>query len=152
MADYAFRRYHTDLLGAINMPKQVKELTGIVNSRYHEFTERAVKIYQQSIAQLKDFPVLKNQGCLQKVYPALEEGKKVVFVMVDAFRFEMGNSGKQKERWFPIALTQQKSRKPHMRRTARCIRLFCCRYSSPRRVILVLWPKTSIYPASSSNR
>lgn len=89
-ADYAFRRYHTDLLGAINMPKQVKELTKIVNTRYHEFTERAVKIYQRSITQLKDFPILKNQGCLQKVYPALEEGKKVVFVMVDAFRFEMG--------------------------------------------------------------
>lgn len=90
LADYAFRKYHTDLLGAIITPKQVKELTEIVNIRYQEFTERAVKIYQQSITQLKDFPVLKNQGCLQKVYPALEEGKRTVFVMVDAFRFEMG--------------------------------------------------------------
>lgn len=92
MADYAFRRYHTDLLGAISMPKQTKELTEIVNSRYREFTERAVKVYQLNIKDLKVCAVLKNQGCVQKVYPALKDGKRVVFVMVDAFRFEMGKN------------------------------------------------------------
>lgn len=89
-ADYAFRRYHTDLLGAIGMPKQTKELTEILNGLYREFTERAVKAYQQKIKEVKDYTALKNQGCVEKVYPALKEGKRVVFVMVDAFRYEMG--------------------------------------------------------------
>lgn len=91
-ADLAFRRYHTDRLGAINLPKQVKDLTDIVNSAYREFTERGVREYQRAIKQLKDFPQLKNQGCLEEVYPALKKGKRVVFVMVDAFRYEMGKT------------------------------------------------------------
>ena len=91
-ADFAFRRYHTDLLGAINMPKQVKSLTELLNAKYREFTERGVKVYQQSILELKDYPELNNQGFVQKVYPALKDDKRVVFVMVDAFRFEMGKT------------------------------------------------------------
>lgn len=92
LADNAFRRYHTDLLGSINMPKQVSALTNMVNTRYREFTEREVKVYQQNIKELKDFADLKNQGCVQKVYPALKDGKRVVLVMVDAFRYEMGKT------------------------------------------------------------
>lgn len=91
-ADFAFRRYHTDLLGAINMSKQVKSLTELLNAKYREFTERGVKVYQQSILELKDYPELNNQGFVQKVYPALKDDKRVVFVMVDAFRFEMGKT------------------------------------------------------------
>lgn len=91
-ADFAFRRYHTDLLGAINMPKQVRSLTELLNAKYREFTERGVKVYQQSILELKDYPELNNQGFVQKVYPALKDDKRVVFVMVDAFRFEMGKT------------------------------------------------------------
>ena len=91
-ADYAFRRFHTERLGAINTPKQVKELADFVNLRYQEFTGRAVKVYQNSIKQLKDCSNLKNQGCIQEVYPALQLGKRVVFVMVDAFRYEMGKN------------------------------------------------------------
>lgn len=91
-ADRAFRRYHTDLLGAINIPEQANEMTALLNSRYRDFTERAVKIYQQQIEHLKDFPELKNQGCPQEVYPELKAGKRVVLLMVDAFRYEMGKS------------------------------------------------------------
>ena len=91
-ADYAFRRFHTERLGVINSPKQVKELTDFVNSRYQEFTERAVKVYQNTIKELKDCVQLKNQGCVQEVYPALQAGKRVVLVMVDAFRYEMGKN------------------------------------------------------------
>ena len=91
-ADFAFRRYHSDLLGAINIPKQVKSLTELQNAKYREFTERGVKVYQQNIKELKDHPELNNQGCVQMVYPALKDGKRVVFVMVDAFRYEMGKT------------------------------------------------------------
>jgi len=89
-ADFAFRRFHTEKMGALNLPKQVNELTDIVNKRYREFTERSVKVYQQKAEELKHLSSAKNQGCVEKVFPALKEGKRVVFVMVDAFRYEMG--------------------------------------------------------------
>ncbi len=90
-ADFAFRRFHKEKMEAISIPKQAKDLTDILNTRYREFTERSVKIYQQKAEELKDLSSAKNQGCVEKVYPALNEGKRVVFVMVDAFRYEMGN-------------------------------------------------------------
>lgn len=90
IADYAFRRYHTDLQGAVTMPKQVREMTEMIDNRYREFSERGVKAYQQLIMELTDWPDLKNQGCIQEVYPALKAGKRVVLIMEDAFRYEMG--------------------------------------------------------------
>lgn len=91
-ADFAFRRFHTEKMGATSIPDQVKELTELVNTRYREFTERSVKTYQQKVEELKNISSAKNQGCVEKVYPALNEGKRVVFVMVDAFRYEMGKN------------------------------------------------------------
>ena len=91
-ADGAFRKYHTERLGAMSMPRQEKQLTEYLNTQYRDFTERAVKIYQDSILQVKDENELRNQGCLEIVYPALKEGKRVVLVTVDAFRYEMGKT------------------------------------------------------------
>lgn len=91
-ADGAFRKYHTERLGAMSMPRQEKQLTEYLNTQYRDFTERAVKIYQDSILQIKDEKELSNQGCLEIVYPALKEGKRVVLVTVDAFRYEMGKT------------------------------------------------------------
>jgi len=105
-ADGAFRKYHTDRLGAMSLPCQEKELTDILNTQYRDFTERAVKVYQESIAQLKDEKDLKNQGCPELVYPALKEGKRVVLVTVDAFRYEMGKTFAQRiERSFRDRVT-----------------------------------------------
>ena len=91
-ADGAFRKYHTERLGAMSMPRQEKELMEYLNSQYRDFTERAVKVYQESILQLKDEKEVRNQGGPELVYPALKEGKRVVFVTVDAFRYEMGKT------------------------------------------------------------
>lgn len=95
-ADGAFRKYHTERLGAISLPRQEKTLTEYLNSQYREFTERAVKVYQEAILQLKDETSLRNQGCPEIVYPALNEGKRVVLVTVDAFRYEMGKTFAQR--------------------------------------------------------
>ena len=92
VADNAFRKFHTDKLGMLHLPKQADELTTIINKHYREFTERGVKAYQQFITNKKEYPTLKNQGYIQFVKPALKNGKRVVFVMVDAFRFEMGKT------------------------------------------------------------
>lgn len=91
-ADGAFRKYHTERLGAMNMPRQEKQLTEYLNAQYRDFTERAVKVYQDFILQVKDEKELRNQGCPEIVYPALKEGKRVVLVTVDAFRYEMGKT------------------------------------------------------------
>ena len=92
VADNAFRKFHTDKLGMLHLPKQADELTTIIDKHYREFTERGVKAYQQFIIDKKEYPTLKNQGYIQFVKPALRNGKRVVFVMVDAFRYEMGKT------------------------------------------------------------
>lgn len=92
VADNAFRKFHTDKLGMLHLPKQADELTTIINKLYREFTERGVKAYQQFITDKKEYPTYKNQGYIQFVKPALRNGKRVVFVMVDAFRYEMGKT------------------------------------------------------------
>ena len=91
-ADGAFRKYHTERLGAMSMPRQEKLLTEYLNAQYRDFTERAVKVYQDFILQVKDEKELRNQGCPEIVYSALKEGKRVVLVTVDAFRYEMGKT------------------------------------------------------------
>ena len=92
VADNAFRKFHTDKLGMLHLPKQADELTTIIDKHYREFTEREVKAYQQFITDKKEYPTLKNQGYIQFVKPAMRNGKRVVFVMVDAFRYEMGKT------------------------------------------------------------
>jgi hypothetical protein len=92
VADNAFRKFHTDKLGMLHLPKQADELTNLINKHYREFTERGVKAYQQLIIDIKDYPKLRNQGYIQFVKPAIKNGKRVVFVMVDAFRYEMGKT------------------------------------------------------------
>lgn len=90
--DFAFRKFYTEKMAALSLPKAVKELGDLVNVRYREFSERGVKEYQKRVEELKDIPRLRNQGYVEKVYPALKDGKRVVFAMIDAFRFEMGKA------------------------------------------------------------
>lgn len=91
-ADYAFRCFHTKLKVITNNLKQINELTEFFNNAYREYTEVGVKLYQDKIKELTKIDNLKNQGCIEKVYPALKDGKRVVFFMVDALRYEMGKA------------------------------------------------------------
>ena len=90
IADEAFRRFHTELLNIVNHTRYIKELTEIMDSRYRDSNDRAVKEYQAHITEVIDNLEMKNQGCPQIVYPALAEGKRVVLAMVDGLRYEMG--------------------------------------------------------------
>lgn len=89
-ADYAFRRYLTEIQEAISLPAIVKSLSGYVDGLYKDFAERSVKEYQLHAKDIKEHEEFKNQGCVEVVYPALKEGKRVVLFFVDAFRYEMG--------------------------------------------------------------
>lgn len=88
--DEAFRRFHANLQNVITHTAYINELSEILNSRYRDYNERTVKAYQSHVLEAKDLPELKNQACIQIVYPALAEGKRVVYVTVDAMRYEMG--------------------------------------------------------------
>lgn len=67
------------------------ELTELFFTRYREFAERSVKAYQEKITEIATLPELANQIGCQFVYPSLSEGKRVAMVLVDAFRYEIGN-------------------------------------------------------------
>lgn len=95
LTDEAFRRFHTDLQNVITHTSYINELTDILNTRYREFNERTVKAYQAHVGECKELPELKNQACTQFVYPAINDGKRVVYVTVDAFRYEMGMAFKR---------------------------------------------------------
>lgn len=89
-ADQAYRVFHTIRLGSISLPSQVKELENFVNTHYNEFICRGVREYQRSIVEIKNTPELNNQSFERCVCPRLKDGKRVVFIMVDALRYEMG--------------------------------------------------------------
>ena len=92
-ADMAFRRFHTILQQLDYISPQIKQLTSIVNNNYQDFTERCVKEYQQFVAgeELKTNPgIQRNITAFKQIQADLDAGKKVVMVMADAFRYEMG--------------------------------------------------------------
>ena len=89
-ADKAFRRYLTDSQEVVSLPAAVKTMTQYVEGLYADFTERSVKEYQMRAGEIKNHEQLRNQGCIDIVYPALKEGKRVALFFVDAFRYEMG--------------------------------------------------------------
>lgn len=95
IADEAFRRFQTEQQNVIKPTVYINQMTEILNVRYRDFCERSVKEYQKFIENIKDEFELKNQGCPQIVYPAIKEGKRVVFAMIDALRYEMGMSFKK---------------------------------------------------------
>jgi hypothetical protein len=89
-ADKAYRRYLTDSQEVVSLPTAVKTMTQYVEGLYADFTERSVKEYQMRAGEIKNHEQLRNQGCIDIVYPALKEGKRVALFFVDAFRYEMG--------------------------------------------------------------
>lgn len=91
-ADFAYRKYLTDIQDLIAPPVVVNAMTAYVDGVYSDFTERSVKEYQLHAKEIKEFDDLKNQGCVDEVYPALADGKRVVLFFVDAFRYEMGKT------------------------------------------------------------
>lgn len=92
-ADMAFRRFHTLLQQLDYTNNQIKTLTQLVNSNYADFTERCVKEYQQYAEKnglASDVKIHRNITVFKQVKNDLDAGKKVVMVMADAFRYEMG--------------------------------------------------------------
>ncbi len=92
-ADLAFRKFHTRLQTLDYSTKAIGQLEQMVNASYRDFTDRVVKEYQ-SYAEAKglagDVGIKRNIISFNFVRDDLNAGKKVVMVMADAFRYEMG--------------------------------------------------------------
>lgn len=92
-ADLAFRKYHTKLTALdFDMP-QICDLTSRFNEVYRNFTESVQAKYQQLVQQegWNHLAIDYNLGAFGRYLSAdLKQGKRVVFIMADAFRYEMG--------------------------------------------------------------
>lgn len=91
LADKAFRTFNTIKLLQNEAPYE-NELTDLLMSRYRDFADRSVKVYQDKIREITSTSTLANQVCKQRVYSALSEGKRVAAVFVDAMRYEIGST------------------------------------------------------------
>ena len=93
-ADNAFRNYMTIEQNLSHLSPQITELSKAVTDAYRGFTEMEVRQYQHIIAAeglQGEIGIQRNVNAFNTfISPLLAEGKKVILVMADAFRFEMG--------------------------------------------------------------
>ena len=93
-ADNAFRHYKMMEQNMSYTTPFVTELSNAVDDAYRSFTEKAANLYQQSVVKegmQGELGIQRNTNAFNThIAPLLAQGKKVVLVMADAFRFEMG--------------------------------------------------------------
>lgn len=92
-ADLAFRKFHTRLQTLDYSSKVISQLEQMADASYRSFTEMVVKEYQTYVEAKGlngDLGIKRNILSFQSVKEELEAGKRVVMVMADAFRYEMG--------------------------------------------------------------
>ncbi len=92
-ADTSFRRFLTlTKQGQFSLP-QVEQINNLIDSSYRCFCDRSVAIYQDYIQSggISHGNIEKNLGVFDRlILPLLKKGKRLVMIMVDGFRFEMG--------------------------------------------------------------
>lgn len=96
--DSAFRHYQTLLSQSSSDILQTEEMTQVVHSNYRAFTEHIQKTYQEKFAEegYGAMSIASNLGFWNEyVKPLLDKKKKVVVLMADAFRYEMGKELEQ---------------------------------------------------------
>ena len=92
-ADLAFRKFHTKLQTLDYSSRTIAQLEQMVDASYRGFTERVVKEYQQYVEAnglSGDLGITRNTSAFNFIKSDLDAGRKVVMVMADAFRYEMG--------------------------------------------------------------
>ncbi len=90
--DQNFRKFCHEINQDYDLP-QLEKLTKLTVTAYQEFTERIVEIYQRLIEEngFSQVNFIRNQKAFDTyVSLELESGKKVMLVLVDGMRFEMG--------------------------------------------------------------
>lgn len=93
-ADNAFRHYMTIEQDISHVSPYINDLSKAVVDAYRSFTETEVQQYQQTVASeglQGEIGIQRNTNAFSThIAPLLAQGKKVVLVMADAFRFEIG--------------------------------------------------------------
>lgn len=90
--DRNFRKFCHEINQDYDIP-QLDALSKLTVSTYREFTERTVGIYQRFIVEcgFSHINVISNINAFDfHVQPEIESGKKVMLVLVDGMRYEMG--------------------------------------------------------------
>lgn len=90
--DYNFRKFCHEINQDYDIP-QLQKLEKLTVATYREFTERIVAIYQRLISE-NGFSHLNRPSNLNAfdfyLSPEIEAGKKLILVLVDGMRYEMG--------------------------------------------------------------
>ncbi len=93
-ADNAFRHYMTIEQDISHVSPYINDLSKAVVEAYRSFTETEVQQYQQTVVSeglQGEIGIQRNINAFNThIAPLLAQGKKVVLVMADAFRFEIG--------------------------------------------------------------
>ena len=93
-ADNAFRHYMTIEQDISHVSPYINNLSKAVVDAYRSFTETEVQQYQKTVASeglQGEIGIQRNTNAFNTyITPLLAQGKKVVLVMADAFRFEIG--------------------------------------------------------------
>ena len=93
-ADNAFRHYMTIEQDISHVSPYINDLSKAVVDAYRSFTETEVQQYQQTVVSeglQGEIGIQRNSNAFNThIAPLLAQGKKVVLVMADAFRFEIG--------------------------------------------------------------
>lgn len=97
-ADLALRRFLTLYKMSGFHQGQVVKLADLVSNAYRNFTERGVNLYQELCVAENPASVgiQKNNTSFNTfILPKINQGKRIVMFMVDAFRYEMGKDFSQ---------------------------------------------------------
>lgn len=92
-ADFAMRRFLTLYKQTGYHQPQVNKLADLVGNAYCNFSERGVKLYQElCVAENPaSVDIQRNDTAFNHyILPRINQDKRVVLIMVDAFRYEMG--------------------------------------------------------------
>lgn len=92
-ADTAIRHFMTHYKQTNYGVPQLTNLLDLVDNAYRAYADRIVRLYQDFTKgdSFTHGGLAENLGIFDKIlHPALKKGKRVVMVMADAFRYEMG--------------------------------------------------------------
>lgn len=92
-ADFAMRRFLTLYKQTSYHQPQVNKLADLVGNAYRNFSERGVKLYQELCVAKNpaSVDIQQNDTAFNHyILPRINQDKRVVMIMVDAFRYEMG--------------------------------------------------------------
>lgn len=92
-ADQAMRSFMIIYKQATRLNEEAHKIANLVDRTYRSYTDRIVKLFQEHTYTegFTNGGLELNLGAFDRlIFPLLKKGKRVVMIMADAFRYEMG--------------------------------------------------------------